>query len=98
MMGVHGIKPLASDQAFVQLCVDVLDGKCAYAGETDASAANRGALRTFIEEHCAGAPGRQPVKAVQKGSPKAKRFVMTNGATNGAVNGAAVLKPARARI
>ena len=98
MMGVHGIKPLASDQAFVQLCVDVLDGKCAYAGETDVSAANRGALRTFIEEHCAGAPGRQPVKAVQKGTPKAKRFAMTNGATNGAVNGAAVLKPARVRI
>jgi nitric oxide reductase NorQ protein len=98
MMGVHGIKPLASDQEFVQLCVDVLDGKCAYTTEADASAVNRGALRNFIEEHCAGAPGRPPVKQVQKSAPKAKRFVMTNGATNSALNGAAVLKPARARI
>ncbi len=94
MMAVHGIKPLASDEAFVQLCVDVLEGKCTYAGEADVSAVNRNALRTFIEEHCAGAPGRQPVKAVQKSTPKAKRLSMTNSA----MNGAAAPKPARARI
>jgi nitric oxide reductase NorQ protein len=94
MMVVHGIKPLANDPQFVQLCVDVLEGKCAYEGNGDAWAANREALRTFIMQHCGATPARQPVKQVQKDTPKAKRFVMTNGA----MNGAAVLKPGRARI
>jgi nitric oxide reductase NorQ protein len=94
MMAVHKLKPIASDPAFVQLCVDVLEGKCAYAGEGDASATNRGALRTYIEEHCAILPSRQPSKPAQKSAIKPKPFPMTNGA----MNGAAVLKPARARI
>jgi len=94
MMAVHGLKPSANDPAFVQLCVDVLEGKCAFAGESDASAQNRGALRTFIEQHCAAAPARQPMGPVQKKLQKPKRFPMTNGT----MNGAAVLKPARARI
>jgi hypothetical protein len=58
------------------------------------SVVNRNALRTFIEEHCAGVPERRAVKAVQKSPAKAKRFPMTNGA----MNGVAVLKPARVRI
>jgi nitric oxide reductase NorQ protein len=94
MMTVHSLKPEAGDPAFVQLCVDVLEGKCAYAGAGDASAQNRNALRDFIKEHCGTAPSRRSLKQDPKSPAPAKRFPMTNGA----MNGAAVLKPARARI
>ena len=54
MMAVHGLKPSASDPGFLQLCLDVLEGKCAYANDQHAWAANTGALRGLIEQHCGG--------------------------------------------
>jgi len=71
MMAVHKLKPAASDPRFLQLCLDVLEGKCAHAGDGDASAANREVLRDLIERHCESKSPRPSASRARAGAVNA---------------------------
>jgi nitric oxide reductase NorQ protein len=61
MAGLQGLSASAEDERFVQLCLDVLEGKCARVGKADgAQATFRRTLLGLIEEHCNGKEARQP--------------------------------------
>ncbi len=93
MMAVLKLKPVASDPRFVQLCLDVLEGKCAHAGDMDVSAANRNELRNLIERHCEAKAPRPVARRPRSRSVNAAAAAAA--LANGAVNGARVVKPRR---
>ncbi len=71
MMAMQDLKPSWEDPRFVQLCLDILDGKCGYGAGNSAPHAR---LMDLISEHCsenAGgttAPKARPVSAKLNGS------------------------------
>jgi nitric oxide reductase NorQ protein len=87
MAVAQNLRPSFQDVRFVQLCLDVLEGKCARNAEmSSGQTAHRKALIALIEQHCNG-KGHRPV------SPQLR----TNGlaaassqASSGTANGATV--------
>jgi nitric oxide reductase NorQ protein len=79
MARLQNLAASAGDERFIQLCIDVLEGKCAGAGKADAAqAAFRKTLLSLIEEHCDGGEARQSSNFLRNKS---------NGAANAHVNG-----------
>lgn len=77
--GLQNFSASAADERFVQLCIDVLEGKCAGVGKADgAQAAFRKTLRSLIEEHCDGDEAHQ-----------SHNFLLnkSNGAADAHING-----------
>lgn len=59
--GLQDFSASAEDERFVQLCLDVLEGKCAGSGKADsAQAPFRRTLLSLIEKHCDGKEPLQP--------------------------------------
>jgi hypothetical protein len=61
MAALLTLKASSEDPRFVQLCLDVLEGKCARAGTvTGDQAVYRKVLLGLIDQHCGSKTSRQP--------------------------------------
>lgn len=88
MMAVHKLQPSASNPRFLQLCLDVLEGKCNLWSDGDTSMKNGELLRSLIERYCdgGGLPQRQP----------RSRLGNASNPSDYAANGARAAKPGMA--
>ena len=81
MVALHKLKPSADNKDFVQLCFDVLEGKCMRNGHASGQAPeHRQTLLTLINEHCrvprpasgkVRVPGAKPVPLQANGKLRA---------------------------
>lgn len=85
MAAIKKLEPVADNPDFVQLCLDMLEGKGAHWGDGEASAGNRQVLRRLIEQCCGGksTSSPQPGRRARVGTVDARAGLVANG-TGGA--------------
>jgi hypothetical protein len=85
MAAIKKLEPVADNPDFVQLCLDMLEGKGAHWGDGEASAGNRQVLRRLIEQYCGGksTSSQQPGRRARVGTVDARAGLVANG-TGGA--------------